>query len=181
MYTAACKHNIGMQQALARCPSRPMHNSPLPVGVASRPGGGEGNVRGVAAQANACILSFRIPVAVQDSSPPLVAVACTCPQPCAWPCAWPAATAITAETAAAATLMMRSARRHARKCVAQWRPPCPHGKRGQHNTVRVEMEGRGVVWISECPDSSAMERSPERPLLGFLVGAASENSAVDVG
>eukprot|EP00955_Chlamydomonas_euryale_P087123 364270-Chlamydomonas_euryale.AAC.8 len=34
----------------------------------------------------------RIPVAVQDSSPPLVATAHACAQPCAWP----AATAATA-------------------------------------------------------------------------------------
>eukprot|EP00955_Chlamydomonas_euryale_P060225 357654-Chlamydomonas_euryale.AAC.1 len=67
--------------------------------------------------------------------------------------------------------MMRSARRRVRKCVAQWRPPCPHGKRGQQNAMHVDTEGRGVVWISKCPDNtvagSAMERSPQTTFVGF--------------
>eukprot|EP00955_Chlamydomonas_euryale_P111799 366091-Chlamydomonas_euryale.AAC.3 len=59
-------------------------------------------------------------------------------------------------------LKMRSACRCARKCVAQWRPSwaAAHGKRGQQNVLRIGSEGRGVVWLSEWPDNSAMERSP---------------------
>eukprot|EP00955_Chlamydomonas_euryale_P062064 358281-Chlamydomonas_euryale.AAC.2 len=187
MYTAACKHNwhaTGLgplpQQANAQltaawyalqrlCLGQHVRLQHLPS-VCSRcnitsGGGGEGHIRGFAEQAEACIL-FRILVAVQNSSAPPVAVAWACAQPCAWPCAWPAAKATTAETAAAATHMMRSSRRRARKCVVQWRPPCPRGKRRQQNTLRADTEGKGVVWISECPDSSVMERSPERPFLG---------------
>eukprot|EP00955_Chlamydomonas_euryale_P042405 352297-Chlamydomonas_euryale.AAC.3 len=104
----------------------------------------------------------RIPAAVRGSSPPLVATAYACAQP------WlqqqqqqqqKTAAAATPEDEVSASVC--SEKRGAMETTAS----AAHGKRGQQNILGAGSEGKGVVWVSEWPDNSAMERSPKSVLL----------------